>query len=116
LLEVCSLSQIFAVDFRNRKPVLAKVPRELQECNILFTNSVEYPDRGLATAREPDNLAPRSPKFTLDGVYLLNRNVKVLFEEFAEDVHELYPSGILHKDITEADGKGCTAGPGATLE
>jgi len=49
-------------------------------------------------------------------MHLLDRSMKVLFEEFAEDIDELYPSGILHKDNTEAGAKVCTGGPGPTLE
>src|SRR5271169_757277 len=89
--QIGALVQIFAINFRYRQTVPAKVAGKFEEGDILLTHVIQNSDRAdfAAAAIQPDDLAPRASEFALQRLHSLNRRVEMLFEKSFEDFHEL---------------------------
>ena len=105
LFEIGSLIEILAVDLGNRQAVLAKVAGEFKEGGILFANAIQNADGACPFARQADDLAARSAKFSLYGLHPFDGELEMLLEESLENVHAMCHAvqrvTIHHQDITE---------------
>ena len=80
--------EIFDVDFRNRKAVASKMPGKFKERKIFFADSVQDSDRADIRPRQANDLAPRPSQFTLQRLHLRHGHMKMLLEQFSENLHE----------------------------
>src|ERR1700751_212629 len=71
--------------------MLGKVPREFEEGDIFLAHAVENPNRADSLASQANDLAPGTAEFSLHGLHLLDRHMKMLLEELFEDVHDVMP-------------------------
>ncbi len=81
LFEVSSMIQIFGIDFWYGQTVLAKMPREFEERDVLLAHIVQNSDGGDLPARQPYNFAPRAAELPLQRLHLLHRHPEVLLEQ-----------------------------------
>src|SRR6266404_234509 len=86
--EIRALAQILTVNFRHRQPAPAKMLGEFQKRNVLFAHSVQNADRALIFAAQPDDLAARAAKLSLQRLNALHRRAKMLLKKSVENVHE----------------------------
>src|SRR6202040_170087 len=86
--EISAMIQIFAIDFRDREPVAAKMLGKLQKRHVLFTHAIQNANRGPLFAGKPDDLPPRTAKLALQRLNPLHRRAKMLLKEPVENVHE----------------------------
>src|ERR1019366_10821503 len=100
--EVGALAQIFAIDFRHRQAVAAKMPGEFQKSRVLFADVVQNSYGAELAAGQPNDLAPRAAELALQRLHPFHREVEMLLEECFESVHECgVPKPATTKDITE---------------
>src|SRR5215472_18834808 len=64
-----------------------KMPREVQERDILFPHTGENADCPAFLSRQPYNPPSRPAQFSLQRLDLLHRHLKMRFEQSLEDVH-----------------------------
>src|SRR5580692_1218829 len=91
----------------------AKVPRELDEGEVLFAHGVENANGGVARAGQPDDDAPRASELALKRLHALRRRMKVLLEEAFQCVHERLPcfsSRYFDQDSDAGEGDARRAG------
>src|ERR1700738_1796285 len=86
-LEIRALAQILAVNFRHRQATPSKMLREFQKRNVLFAHPVQNADRAVSFAAQPDDLAARAAKLSLQRLNALHRRAKMLLKQFVEYVH-----------------------------
>src|SRR5438105_9358086 len=65
----------------------AKMFREFQERDILFTNAIDHTDGAVLAARQPDDVAAGRSKLALHRPCLVQRRRKMLLKEFSENIH-----------------------------
>ena len=63
--EISAVTQIFAINFRHRQPVPAKMPGEFEEGDVLFAHVIEHANRAAFFTGKPDDLASRSAELAL---------------------------------------------------
>ena len=68
--EVGALAQIFAINFRHRQSMPAKMPRKFQESHVLFTHVVQDADGARLAGGQPDDLSSRTAQLSLERRYL----------------------------------------------
>ena len=85
---VGALVQIFRINFRYGQAVTAKMPREFEECGVLFPNVVQDSNRTEFVVGEPDDIATGAAELALQRLHALGRRVEMLLKEFLENVHE----------------------------
>jgi len=85
--EVRAPVQIFRIDLGYRQTLAPKMPRKLQECDILFADWVHNPNRACARPREPHNGPPRSTELPLQRLHCLRRRVEALLEKLFQNFH-----------------------------
>ncbi len=81
--EIRAMIQIFAINFRNRQAVFAKVFGEGQERGVFFAYAVKDADRACFVVRQPDDLASRAAQFALQRQHAVRRRMKMPFEKFS---------------------------------
>src|SRR5262249_2128973 len=85
--DVRAFIQVFSIDFRYRQIMLSEMTGKLDECNVLFANIVENANGRLISGDEAEDFSARAAKFSLNGPYLLNGCVEMLFKQLLEDFH-----------------------------
>ena len=93
--EVCTVGEVLRVDFRNGQAVTAKMSRKCEKSGVLFAYAIENPDGGDFSGREADDFSARTAEFALQRLDVLHRRVKMPFEEFLKNVHEMIPTILL---------------------
>src|ERR1035437_9385107 len=88
LFEVCVVVEVLRINLRDRQAAAAKMPRELQERDILFANGIENADGGFSSAGEADDGAAGGAKLALKRLYLLGGQPVMLFEKLFQNFHE----------------------------
>ena len=71
------------------------MPGECKEGSVFFADTIENADGGDFPGGEADDLSPGTAEFALKRLDVLNRRVKMPFEEFLENVHEMIPTILL---------------------
>jgi hypothetical protein len=79
--QVCALAQILRINLWNRQSVLAKIPGEREECDILLLHGIQNPDSAERAAGEPDDGAPGAAERTLKRPHVFGRHMKMLFKK-----------------------------------
>jgi len=77
-----------------------EVPREFQERFVFFAHIIENPNGAGFPSAEPDNPAPRAAELALQRLHALDGRMKMLFEEFFENIHGIIPRAVHHRAVS----------------
>src|SRR6267378_2171353 len=84
--KIDAVGEIFGIDFRNGKPMTAKVFGECEEGGVFFAYTIEDADGAVFFVGEPDDFAAGAAEFDLQRLDMLWRRLEMLLEELFENV------------------------------
>jgi hypothetical protein len=84
----------------------SKMPRELEECDILLAHVVDDPDCALRIAGQAKEFPARAAQFALQRLNAGRWNMEALLEKCFNDVHECERWS--HKDTIDLSGRRVT--------
>ena len=88
LFQIGAVCEIFGVNFRDGQAVFVKMAGKCKEGNVLFANAIENTDGAGALVGKADDLAAGTAELALERLNTHRGGVKMLLEEFLEDVHK----------------------------
>ena len=65
----------------------SKVSRKFEDRRVLLADTIQNANCANPSARQPDNLPPRTAQLPLQRLHSLDRRMEVLLEELFENIH-----------------------------
>src|SRR5258706_9932114 len=84
--KIDAVGEIFGIDFRNGKPMTAKVFGECEEGGVFFAYTIEDADGSVFFVGEPDDFAAGAAEFALQRLDVLGWCLEILLEKLFENV------------------------------
>ena len=87
-LEISALVQILRINFRHRQTVPAKMPRKLEERDVLFAYVIQNANRAAFLVGKPDDVPSRAAQLALQRLDSPSRNAEMLLKKLLENFHK----------------------------